>query len=177
MTSPAFPGDNDAARAYGVAGFFEMLDGYLELDYAFLDDRTSLDRSYHNIGLGLHQRYFSFLSNSMRSISNLARIPTASTNGRWPDLLLFENSLITQRSLLVRALLEHVRTGFGRVQSVARNGAAGGILRNTGILFETDNLTGYPTLDPTGMNTFGGALGVNSFPPRSTANLWWSMPT
>jgi hypothetical protein len=61
--------------------------------------------------------------------------------------------------------------GFGRVQSVARNGAAGGILRNTGILFETDNLTNYPTLDPTGVNTYGGAVGVNIIPATINRQL------
>jgi hypothetical protein len=33
-------------------------------------------------------------------------------------------------------------------------------LKNTGILFETDGLTGDPTLDATGNDTYGAALGV-----------------
>ena len=44
---------------------------------------------------------------------------------------------------------------------MARANIAGGILNNTGINFETDGLTGYPTLDATGVNATGAALGVN----------------
>ena len=35
-----------------------------------------------------------------------------------------------------------------------------GILKNTGINFETDALTGFPKLDDTGNDTYGGALGI-----------------
>ncbi|HWE19958.1 MAG TPA: hypothetical protein VG758_22715, partial [Hyphomicrobiaceae bacterium] len=34
------------------------------------------------------------------------------------------------------------------------------ILKNVGINFETDALTGYPKLDDSGSNTFGGAIGL-----------------
>jgi hypothetical protein len=44
---------------------------------------------------------------------------------------------------------------------VARAGGSGGILRNTGINFETDGLTNYPTLNDTGANSYGGAVGFN----------------
>ena len=44
---------------------------------------------------------------------------------------------------------------------VRRAAGSGGILRNTGINFESDGLTGYPTLDPTASNTYGTAVGVN----------------
>ena len=50
--------------------------------------------------------------------------------------------------------------GHDRPQSVARAVDAGGILKNTGINFETDGLTGFPKLDDTANNTRGGALGV-----------------
>jgi hypothetical protein len=51
--------------------------------------------------------------------------------------------------------------GFDRPQSAARNALAGGVLRNTGILFESDNLTRYPTLDSSANDTYGAALGLN----------------
>jgi len=163
VSSPAFQGDENAARAYGVAGFFEMLEGYIELDYAYLEDRSLVDRGYHNFGVGYTRRYFGFLSNSVRTIANAGQDP----NGIEPTadgvLLLLENSLITKDPYLFVPYC-NLFFGFGRVQSVARNGAAGGILRNTGILFETDNLTGYPTLDPTGNETYGGAVGINLIP-------------
>jgi len=50
--------------------------------------------------------------------------------------------------------------GFDRPQSLARDPGAGGILKNTGILFETDGLTNFPKLDDSAHNTYGGALGV-----------------
>ena len=44
---------------------------------------------------------------------------------------------------------------------MARAGVSGGILRNTGINFETDVLNGYPTLDATGNDTAGGSIGID----------------
>ena len=37
---------------------------------------------------------------------------------------------------------------------------ATGFLRNTGINFESDALTGFPFLDDSGQNAYGGAIGV-----------------
>ena len=34
------------------------------------------------------------------------------------------------------------------------------LLKNTGINFESDALTGFPFLDDTGQNAYGGALGI-----------------
>ena len=50
--------------------------------------------------------------------------------------------------------------GIDRPQSLARAAGAGGILKNTGINFETDGLTGFPILDDTGRDTYGAALGI-----------------
>jgi hypothetical protein len=61
--------------------------------------------------------------------------------------------------------------GVDDPQSVARAGAAGGVLRNEGILFESDNLTGYPTLDATGNDTAGAALGIDLLAPEFTQQL------
>ena len=48
--------------------------------------------------------------------------------------------------------------GIDRPQSAAR---ADGLLKNTGINFETDGLTGFPKLNDTGHNAFGGAIGIS----------------
>jgi hypothetical protein len=40
------------------------------------------------------------------------------------------------------------------------------VLRNTGILFETDGLTGFPFLDDTASNSYGGAMGLNWLGPN-----------
>lgn len=170
VTSPAFQGDNNAGKAYGIASFYDMAGGYIELDYAYLEDRTILNRSYHNLAAAYTRRYFSFLSNSSRVIYNVGQDPNGIAQTADGVLLLSENSLITADPYLFVPYFNGF-VGFGRTQSVARNGAAGGILRNTGILFETDNLTNYPTLDPTGVNTFGGAVGLNMIPATINRQL------
>jgi hypothetical protein len=163
ITSPAFEGDASAAKAYGVATFLDMLGGYVELDYAYLEDRATLDRSYHNLGIGYTRRYFRWLSNSVRVIANLGQDVECNCNTADGVLLLVENSLVTENPYLFVPYFNFF-AGFRRPQSVARNAAAGGVLRNTGILFESDNLTGYPTLDASGHEAWGGALGVNVIP-------------
>lgn len=163
VNSAAFGVDDNAARVYGVAGFFEMLDGYIEADYAYLEDRSDLNRSYHNLGLAYTRRYFSFLSNSIRMITNLGQDPDGIANTADGTVFLWENSIITENPYFFVPYF-NLFAGFDRPQSVARNGAAGGILRNTGILFETDNLTGFPTLDPIAHDTYGGAFGLNIIP-------------
>src|SRR5262249_10584447 len=74
-------------------------------------------------------------------------------------IILVENSLVSHQELTLVPYF-NFWAGFGRPQSLLRNADAGGILFNTGILFETDGLTGYPKLDDTGQQTYGGALGV-----------------
>ena len=49
--------------------------------------------------------------------------------------------------------------GLDRPQSLARDGAAGDVLKNTGINFETDNLPTSPKLDDTANKRFGGTFG------------------
>jgi hypothetical protein len=160
LVSDAFPGDDSAARVMGIASFIEALNGYIEVDYAFLDDRTFDDRSYHNIGIGYTRRYGRFLSNSTRVIVNAGQSTDVVENTADGVLLLSENSLITGHPSNIVPYF-NMFAGFDRPQSVARAGAAGGVLRNTGILFESDNLTGYPTLDATANDTFGFAAGIN----------------
>jgi hypothetical protein len=160
LNSDAFPGDDSAARVVGFASFIEALNGYIEADYAFLDDRTAEDRSYHNIAIGYTRRYGRFLSNSTRVIVNAGQSTEVGPNTADGVLLLSENSLITGQPTNIVPYF-NMFAGFDRPQSVARAGASGGILRNTGILFESDNLTGYPTLDATANDTFGFAAGIN----------------
>ena len=159
LDSPAFEGDDSAARIVGMASFLEMLNGYIEVDYAFLDDRTFADRSYHNIGIGYTRRYGRFVSNSTRVIVNAGQASAVQDNTADGVLLLSENSLITGFPSNIVPYF-NMFAGFDRPQSAARAVGSGGVLRNTGILFESDNLTGYPTLDATANETFGMALGV-----------------
>jgi hypothetical protein len=49
--------------------------------------------------------------------------------------------------------------GFGNPQPLV-DGFNAGILKNVGINFETDALTGYPKLDDTASDAWGGAIGL-----------------
>jgi hypothetical protein len=160
LVSDAFPGEDGAAKIYGIASFLEAWNGFVEADYAFLEDRTFLDRSYHNLGLGYTRRYGRLISNSTRIIFNLGQRADGINQTADGVLLLSENSLITGAPSTVVPYF-NLFAGFDRPQSAARNALAGGVLRNTGILFESDNLTNYPTLDPTANETFGAAFGLN----------------
>ena len=160
VTSPAFDNDNNAAAVYGTAWFVEAYNGYIEADYAFLDDLDKLDRSYHNAAIAYTRRYFGRISNSIRLIGNIGQSGPAINRSADGALLLFENSLISEQPSTFVPYW-NCFVGNGRPQSVARAQNAGGILRNTGINFETDGLTGYPTLNATASNSYGGAVGLN----------------
>lgn len=156
IDSGAFPGDNSAAKAYTVYSFIEALNGYIELDYAFLEDRSPLDRSYHNISLAYTRRWGRLLSQSTRVIVNAGQDVTSGPQTADGALLLLENSLITRNPYTVIPYFNFF-AGFDTPQSVAGDGE----LVNTGILFESDGLTGSPTLDARANDTFGGAIGLN----------------
>ena len=160
VTSPAFDNDNNAAAVYGTAWFVEAYNGYIEADYAYLDDLDKLDRSYHNAAIAYTRRYFGRISNSIRLIGNIGQSGPAIDRSADGALLLFENSLISEHPSTFVPYW-NCFVGNGRPQSVARAQNAGGILRNTGINFETDGLTGYPTLNATASNSYGGAVGLN----------------
>lgn len=171
ITSPAFEGDDNAAKMYGTQFFLEMFDGYIETGYVYLEDRNRVvDRSYHNMAFAFTRRYGQALSNSVRVIANAgqSRVP----GGETADgvLLLMENSLITRNPSRVVPYF-NLFAGFGRPQSVARAGNAGGILRNTGINFETDGVTRFPTLDDTANDSWGGALGINLLAPEFSQQI------
>ena len=110
------------------------------------------------------RRYKGRLSNSVRVIGNFGQ--KGLSTGKTADGVLFlvENSL-TPKYLPWGNQLNFVPylnlfAGFHQPQSLGRNGDAGGVLRNTGILFESDGMTGYPTLDAKAHDTYGGSLGL-----------------
>ena len=84
-------------------------------------------------------------------------------------LALFDVPLPTPFVALVQAVVNESARQQSQSSTHARNvqqrmtraAVSGGILRNTGILFETDGLTGFPLLDDTGSNSYGGAIGLN----------------
>jgi len=160
VSTDAFDQAAHSGQLYGATTFIESRGGYLELGYAYVDDRHGVGRSYHNVGVSYTRRYLNRVSNSVRVIVNAGQ--NGPKNQRTADgvLLLVENSLLTQNPYRVVPYVNFF-AGFGRPQPAARAAAFGGVLFNTGILFQTDALTGFPTLDPTGNDTAGAAVGVD----------------
>ena len=160
INSPAFGANEHAAQMMGTAWFIEAYGGYIEAGYAFLHDRTDDARSYHNITASFTRRYFDRISNSVRVIVNAGQdLPDAARTADGA-LLLFENSWITSTPLTFVPYMNFF-VGWDRPQSVARAGGSGGILRNTGINFDTDGLNGFATLDTSASDTAGGSIGVD----------------
>ena len=153
----AFEGDNDAANIIGFTTIIERRRGYIEIGYAFLDDGRDQGRSYHNIGASYTRRYLNLMSNSLRVIVNTGQ--AGPRNARTADgvLFLMENSFLTRNPYNVIPYA-NLFFGYGTPQSAAR---LQGPLKNTGINFETDALTGFPLLDDSANNTYGGAFGVD----------------
>jgi hypothetical protein len=170
VTSPAFGASNAAANIFGATTFIEAKGGYIEAGYAFLEDTSALGRSYHNVGLSYTRRYLNLVSNSMRLIVNTGQDGPQSARTADGLLVIAENSFLTPWPYNVIPYV-NLFAGFDDPQSAARAGAAGGVLRNTGILFESDNLTGYPTLDATGNETYGAAIGLDLLAPEYAQQL------
>jgi hypothetical protein len=156
LSTGAFPG-NDNANFVGVTTFLERRGGYIELGWAFVDDPTGNGQGYHNFGLSYTRRYLNLVSNSLRTIINTGQGGPEDQRTADGVLLIMENSLISQRPYTTIPYL-NLWAGFDRPQPLGR---VQGPLKNTGINFESDFLTGYPILDDSANNTYGGALGVD----------------
>ncbi|HXO19022.1 MAG TPA: hypothetical protein VOA87_03760 [Thermoanaerobaculia bacterium] len=152
------PTDHDA-KVFGFTGFADANRGYWEFGYGYVDAQFG-GLSYHNATVAFSRRYGSLISNSVRVIENFGQHPdpgqAKTANG---TLVLIENSLVTSNPT---ALVPYFNLfgGFGTPQALARAAGTGGVLVNTGINLESDGLTGFPTLDDTARDSWGGALGV-----------------
>jgi len=146
--------DDSDATLFGVTSFLDALAGYFEVGYgyAFGEDATDGDDA-HNLTMAFTRRYGDWLSNSVRTIFNFGD----GTDGG--ALVLLENSMITS-SPYSRVPYLNLFAGLDRPQSLARAAGAGGVLKNTGINFEADTITAFPSLDATGHDAFGAAAGV-----------------
>ncbi len=166
FSTPAFKNGEDLTKAYGFFGFTDANRGYWEYGYGYIDSDFS-GGSYHNFTIAHTRRFRHHLSNSVRVIANVGQkgllqnadgivFRQKTANG---VLLLVENSLITSKpSTLIPYF--NFYAGWDRPQSLARAANAGGVLKNTGLNFEGDALTGLPNLTATGQNSYGGALGL-----------------
>ncbi|MBU6175959.1 MAG: hypothetical protein KGQ60_19305, partial [Planctomycetes bacterium] len=97
ITSPAFNNDNSAAAVYGTAWFIEAYNGYIEIDYAYLDDLDNRGRSYHNAAIAYTRRYWGRISNTVRLLGNAGQSGPVADRTADGGLLLFENSLISSQ--------------------------------------------------------------------------------
>jgi hypothetical protein len=145
-------------QMYGITSFIEANNGYWEVGYAYVaGSGVNKDIDYHNVTASFARRYGQWLSNTVRVIGNFGQKQSKDTADG--VLLLVENSFITRKpSTLIPYL--NLFAGFGSPQSLARAAGAGGVLKNTGLNFEEDALTDFPSLDATGHDAIGAAAGV-----------------
>jgi hypothetical protein len=159
--------DKHNANVYGVTTFIDAFGGYIEAGYGLLqgvDDPVMRLESptplrgvdgqlTHFVTAAYTRRYANTLSNSTRVFANFG-------NGEKDEgfAIISENSLI---SGLPSTLIPYANffVGSGNPQPLI-DGNGAGILKNVGINFETDALTGYPKLNDTGSNAYGGAIGL-----------------
>ena len=159
--------DKHNANVYGLTTFIDAFGGYIEAGYGLLqgvDDPVMRLESptpirgvdgqlTHFVTAAYTRRYANILSNSTRVFGNFG-------NGVQDEgvAIISENSLI---SGLPSTLIPYANffVGFGNPQPLI-DGNGAGILKNVGINFETDALTGYPKLNDTGSNAYGGAIGL-----------------
>jgi hypothetical protein len=151
--------DDNAGKFYALTTFVDVAEGYLEAGYARVtDDRDDVQMDYNNVMLGWTKRYGGKLSNSVRLLSNFGQDPVPGVNQTADGfVLLVENSWITH---LPSTLVPYFNFFYGKDKPQPLATGAAGILKNTGVNFETDGITGFPKLDDTANDTFGGAIGV-----------------
>ena len=148
--------DNNNSNLFGATAFVDAFSGYIETGYGLIDGRDDQAGLLTHFVTGAYtRRYSNTISNSTRVFANFGEDPQGDDEGL---AIISENSLITS---LPSTLLPYANffVGFGNPQPLV-DGNGAGILKNVGINFETDALTGYPKLDDTGSNTWGGAIGL-----------------
>ena len=155
VDNPGILGANKRnANVYGVTTFIDAFSGYIEAGYGLLEGVRELSGQLTHFATAAYsRRYANALSNSMRMFANFG-------NGENDDgfAIISENSLVTS---LPSTLIPYANffIGFGNPQPLV-DGFNAGILKNVGINFETDALTGYPKLNDTASDAWGGAIGL-----------------
>jgi hypothetical protein len=146
---------NSNANIYGVTTFIDGLGGYIEAGYAAVqgkDDQVD-GQLTHFATAAYSRRYYNTVSNSTRLFANFG--DGVNDEG---FAIISENSLITGGPATLVPYANFF-VGFDNPQPLV-DGNGAGILKNVGINFETDALTGYPKLDDSGSNAWGGAIGL-----------------
>jgi hypothetical protein len=162
VTTPAIKDENGkladhGLNVFGVAAFIETREAYFEAGLGRLDgDGNFSDLSYNSATIAMTKRYGKWLSNSMRAIWTFGQDANGKQQTADGLAFLVENSFFTP---LPNTLIPYFNAwvGFDRPQPLVDDT---GLLKNTGINFETDALTGFPKLDDSGQDTYGGAIGL-----------------
>jgi hypothetical protein len=146
--------DNNNANIFGATTFIDAFSGYIEAGYGLIQGVDQRDGQLTNfVTASYTRRYAILLSNSTRLFANFG-------NGDRDEgvAIISENSFVTR---LPSTLIPYANffVGTGNPQPLV-DGNGAGILKNVGINFETDALTGYPKLNDTASNAWGGALGL-----------------
>ena len=141
------------ANIYGVTTFIDAFGGYIEAGYGLLQGRDELDGQHALPDRRLQPALFQHrveLDPRVRELrQRQGRRRLCHHFGEQPDHELAEHADP------LRQLLRRLRQ-----PSAPGRWLGAGILKNVGINFETDALTGYPKLNDTGADTFGGAIGL-----------------
>ncbi|MEQ8850106.1 hypothetical protein [Botrimarina sp.] len=169
LSTGALGFEEGGGRLFGATTFIEARGGYFEIGYGFVDDNNGGGRSYHNVGASYTRRYANLISNSVRVIANAGQDAPGLQTAEGV-LLLVENSFLTKNPYNAIPYV-NVFAGFERPQPLVRAGVFGGVLFNTGILFQVDQLTSYPTLDAQANNTAGAAVGIDFLSPEFDQQL------
>jgi len=163
LTTDAAP-NSSRNGVFGLAGFADARKGYIEYGYGYVkadDDNLS----YHNLTAAFSRRYLGRLANSVRLIGNFGQKGDPGKEKTADGVLVLVENSLTPRYLKWGDQQNFVPylnlfAGFNSPQSLARGADSGGVLRNTGITFESDGMTAYPTLDAKAHDSYGGALGL-----------------
>jgi len=156
--------EDSKSNVFGVTAFIETREGYFEGGYGFIDDKRDgnglSDFDYHNLTGSWTKRYGGKLSNSIRGFWALGQTPNGG-NTQTADgfVILIENSLVTHKPLTLIPYANFF-VGVDRPQPLVRGND--GILKNTGIAFETDGLTGFPKIDSSAQDAYGFAIGIEN---------------
>ncbi len=147
--------DNNIANLYGVTTFIDAFNGFIEAGYGLLQEDDDDGLLEHFLTAAYTRRYGNTLSNTTRVFWNFGEDNSQDVEG---FAIISENSLI---SGLPSTLIPYANffIGFDTPRPLV-NGFNEGLLKNVGINFETDALTGFPKLDDTASNTWGGAIGL-----------------
>ena len=161
--------DNRNANVYGVTTFIDAFGGYIEAGYGLLQgvDQRAVRLfpdvpGAQNLTAGQLTNFFAaaYTRRYFNTVSNTTRVFANTGNGKNDDgiVVISENSLI---SGLPSTLIPYANffVGVGNPQPLV-DGNGAGILKNVGINFETDALTGFPKLNDSGSNAWGGAVGI-----------------